>query len=186
MARTGARQSGNDTAQRILAVALARFQVYGYRGTSVRELADDVGVTQPALYYHFGSKEGILVAIMQPLIDAGEELLVELSAMTLARPAMANRALEGYYDLIVDHLDVFQFVETDRAVRSHPAAGHPLADQAARFLELIAPRPTRAGRIRGAAAMGAVRRPLRLPGIDPHKDRQLILACALAAIQVEG
>jgi AcrR family transcriptional regulator len=186
MVRPVARQSGSETAQRILSVALARFQVDGYRGTSVRDLADDVGVTQPALYYHFGSKDGILVAIVQPLIVAGEELLGELSGMTLARSAMARRALAGYYDLIVDHLDVFQFVETDRSVRSHPDAGHPLADQAARFIELIAPRPTRPGRIRAAAAMGAVRRPLRLPGIDPYKDRELILACATAALHVEG
>jgi AcrR family transcriptional regulator len=183
MARAASRRpSGTDTRDRILAAALARFSVEGYRGSSVRDLADDVGVTQPVLYYHFGSKDGILAALIEPLMDAGRDLLDELSASTLGPDRLVVRAFEGYYDVIVDHLEVFRLVETDRSVRSHPEAGHRLADQASRFLALVARAGAGGDRVRAAAAIGAIRRPLQLPDADPRRDRRLILACAHAAL----
>lgn len=183
MARAPARRSSpSGTREKILAVALARFSVESYRGASVRDLADDVGVTQPVLYYHFGSKDGILAALIEPLMEAGELLLQELMVADLDPGTLAARALEGYYDVIVDHLAVFQLVETDRSVRSHPEAGHRLADQASRFLDIVAPTTSQEDRVRAAAAVGAIRRPLQLPDVRPARDRRLILACARAAL----
>jgi AcrR family transcriptional regulator len=186
MARTPSRrQSGTETRDRILAAALARFAVESYRGASVRDLADDVGVTQPVLYYHFGSKDGILAALIEPLMEAGEQLLQELSSSALPPDQLTIRALEGFYDVIVDHLSVFQLVETDRSVRSHPEAGHRLADQASRFLDVVAGSTNHEDRLRAAAAIGAIRRPLQLPDVRPARDRLLILACAYAALMAE-
>ena len=183
MARAPARRtSPSATREKILAAALARFSVESYRGASVRDLADDVGVTQPVLYYHFGSKEGILAALIGPLMEAGELLLQELTATDIAPDALVDRALEGYYDVIVDHLAEFQLVETDRSVRSHPDAGHRLADQASRFLDILARTSSQQDRVRAAAAVGAIRRPLQLPDVRPARDRRLILACARAAL----
>jgi len=163
-------------------VSLALFVSAGFRGTSVRDIADEVGVTQPTLYYHFGSKDGILSALIQPLMDAGDALLDELAPHEAGSRALATRALEGYYDLIAGHLDLFLLVESDRSVRSHPEAGRRLAEQAARFLEILASSSDRHDRLAAAAAIGAVRRPLRLFDIDPIEDRSAILACAQAAL----
>ena len=71
---TSRRQAGTETRDKILTAALARFSVESYRGASVRDLADDVGVTQPVLYYHFGSKDGILAALIEPLLEAATAL----------------------------------------------------------------------------------------------------------------
>jgi len=64
------------TRQRILIEASRLFSKQGYLGTSTREIADAVGVTQPGLYRHFKSKEDIVVAlgevILDPLIEMGE------------------------------------------------------------------------------------------------------------------
>ncbi len=174
--------SASATGERILAISLARFTAESFSATTVRDIAIDAGVTQPTLYYHFGSKDGILSAIVEPLLVSGEELLVELAAVRSTVEVKRRYALERYYDLIVDHLDVFLFVETDRSVRSHPVAGHRLADQASRFLGLVAGSKKRQSRIAAAAALGAVRRPLRLPEIDPVRDREVVLGCALAAL----
>ena len=46
-----------DTRERILDTALDMFIERGYDKTSLREIAERVGVTKPALYYHFSSKE---------------------------------------------------------------------------------------------------------------------------------
>lgn len=48
----------------ILAVALQHFAKRGYHATTVRAIARDVGVTIPALYYHYDSKQHILVALL--------------------------------------------------------------------------------------------------------------------------
>jgi len=180
--RTPVRQSGAATRARILDVSLGLFIADSFQGTSVRDIADHVGVTQPTLYYHFGSKDGILAALIEPLVQGGEKLLDHLASLDVESGARADRALEGYYDLIVEHLDVFLFVETDRSVRSHPVAGHRLAEQAARFIGLLAGSTAHEDRIGAAAAIGAVRRPLRLPGIDPLQDRASILRRARAAL----
>ena len=50
---------------RLLNAAVRVFDRKGYAGASVREIAEMAGVTKPALYYHFGSKEGLLMAILE-------------------------------------------------------------------------------------------------------------------------
>lgn len=174
------------TRDRIMRTALALFLEHGYLGASVRDIADANGVTVPALYYHFTNKDDLLAAIVQPMADDGEVLIERLeSGQGRGRGRTAvpvAEALGGYLDVLAAHLDVFRFVSTDLAVRSHPVAGHRLAEQSARFAKLVAgPRPTRARRLCTAAAIGAIRRPLRLRDVDPVRDREQILAAALAA-----
>lgn len=48
----------------ILAHALDSFVERGYHATTVRELARRVGVTVPALYYHYANKQAILVELL--------------------------------------------------------------------------------------------------------------------------
>jgi AcrR family transcriptional regulator len=50
---------------RLLNAAVRVFDRKGYAAASVREVAEMAGVTKPALYYHFGSKEGLLLAILE-------------------------------------------------------------------------------------------------------------------------
>jgi len=62
-----------DTRTRIQEVALELFTEQGYEATSLREIAEALGVTKAALYYHFRTKEEILQAIL-----ANEALLAEI------------------------------------------------------------------------------------------------------------
>jgi len=60
-----------DTHERILGVALRLFAERGFAGTSIRDIADELGVTKAALYYHFESKEAIFAELVdQPLASA--------------------------------------------------------------------------------------------------------------------
>ncbi|MFH8978427.1 TetR/AcrR family transcriptional regulator [Streptomyces sp. NPDC017890] len=56
-----------DTRQRIQDVALELFAEQGYEKTSLREIAERLDVTKAALYYHFKTKEEILVGIFEDL-----------------------------------------------------------------------------------------------------------------------
>lgn len=49
--------------ERLLAAAVPLFAAKGYAATSVRDVLRAAGVTAPVLYYHFGSKEGLFLAL---------------------------------------------------------------------------------------------------------------------------
>jgi AcrR family transcriptional regulator len=59
----------DDTRGAIREVALELFSRHGYEKTSLREIAERLGMTKAALYYHYPSKQALLLAIVVPLID---------------------------------------------------------------------------------------------------------------------
>ena len=58
--RTGIRRR-----EQIVATAIGVFGEYGYAGGSIRTIADRVGISHATLLQHFGSKEGLLTAVLQ-------------------------------------------------------------------------------------------------------------------------
>ncbi len=52
------------SAERILRTALELFAAKGYDATAVREICDAAGITRPTLYHFYGSKEGVLQALV--------------------------------------------------------------------------------------------------------------------------
>ncbi|MFI8368768.1 TetR/AcrR family transcriptional regulator [Streptomyces sp. NPDC085466] len=64
-----------NTRQRIQDVALELFAEQGYEKTSLREIAERLDVTKAALYYHFKTKEDILVGIFGDLTRPMDELI---------------------------------------------------------------------------------------------------------------
>jgi AcrR family transcriptional regulator len=63
MARTQAERRA-DTRERLLQAAAARFAADGIDGASIDAIADDAERTSGAVYAHFGSKEGLLLALL--------------------------------------------------------------------------------------------------------------------------
>ena len=64
-----------DTQQKILKEATDLFMSKGYLGTSTREIAQKVGITQPNLYHYFGDKEKLYTAVLENhLKDVGKAL----------------------------------------------------------------------------------------------------------------
>jgi AcrR family transcriptional regulator len=64
-----------DTRERIQRVALELFVERGYEKTSLRGIAERLGVTKAALYYHFRAKEDILGGIFEDVISSVDELV---------------------------------------------------------------------------------------------------------------
>jgi AcrR family transcriptional regulator len=64
-----------DTRERIKEVALELFTEQGYEQTSLREIAERLGVTKAALYYHFKSKEEIVAAFVDERVALMDDLM---------------------------------------------------------------------------------------------------------------
>ncbi|MEZ0364326.1 TetR/AcrR family transcriptional regulator [Mycobacterium sp. pUA109] len=56
-----------DTRERIRSVAMELFTERGYATTSLRDIAEQLGVTKAALYYHFRTKEDIVASLSEDL-----------------------------------------------------------------------------------------------------------------------
>ena len=71
----GADNRRTDTRERILSVALRLFASQGYANTSLRQIADELGVTKAALYFHFKTKEDIVTGILTGYLDGLNALI---------------------------------------------------------------------------------------------------------------
>jgi AcrR family transcriptional regulator len=71
-----------DTRERILEVAARLFSERGFAGTSTRDIADALGVTKAALYYHFASKDAILGELVAQPLAAVRAVLAEPHRLT--------------------------------------------------------------------------------------------------------
>ena len=149
----------NDTRERILAVAAQRFGEHGYEGTSLREIAEDLGITKAAVYYHFPNKEQIFSALVEPALELQRQFLAKIDgASSLEEWAMA---LAWVAEVLVRDFGIFLVLERNRNVveelleHSDAFAEHELMHQ--RLDEVLAdtalPVETR---IRLGCAIGAV------------------------------
>jgi AcrR family transcriptional regulator len=69
--------SERSVEQRLLEAAIQLFTERGYTATSVREIVERAGVTKPALYYHFASKESLYLAILDDLARYADEVIAK-------------------------------------------------------------------------------------------------------------
>ena len=76
-------QASASTREKILDVALDLFTDQGFDGTSMREIAERLHISKPAIYYHFASKEEILMALHMRLHEFGRTALARLAGQTV-------------------------------------------------------------------------------------------------------
>jgi len=100
-----------DTRQEILDAALVLFADQGYDKTSLREIAEEVGVTKAALYYHFRSKEDILLALVEPIMSMQTTVVEALRDGRLRDPATWEPSLEGVLDALFTNRRIFALME---------------------------------------------------------------------------
>ncbi len=68
-----------DSRAAILDAAKLLFMQEGFRGISMRQIAEAVGVTKAALYYHFKDKEELFVAIVEEYLVATSTMIDEVA-----------------------------------------------------------------------------------------------------------
>jgi AcrR family transcriptional regulator len=109
-AASSGRASG--TRQRILDIARELFARQGFTGTSIADIAGELGTTTAALYYHFRSKADILNALLAEPMVAYKRIIETLES---GSPS-AEDLLGAFIDLTVDSRELAAIIDRDPAV----------------------------------------------------------------------
>jgi AcrR family transcriptional regulator len=147
------------TRERILEAASELFTEQGYDATSLREIADRLGFTKAALYYHFQSKDEILQALLEPADAMVRELVERLEAAENAEGWAA--ALTWVIGQLAANLELFALLRRNRLSVETLAATFEKFQEHARMHERIEKTVyskglTLAEQVRFVAALGAV------------------------------
>lgn len=93
---------------RILAVAAGLFRRQGYAATTLRQIADAAGLKAGSIYYHFSSKEEILVEVLDTgirMVAAGVREKMDLLAANASARERISAAIEGHLRGLLHHGD---------------------------------------------------------------------------------
>jgi AcrR family transcriptional regulator len=129
--KRGGRPRGS-TRERILDVSLDLFTERGYGDTSLREVADELGFTKAALYYHFEKKEDILLALHLRLHALGESALAQLAEVGQDATVEDWRSvLDEFLDQVIQNRKLFLFhVRNENALEALQHTDHNQTDHA--------------------------------------------------------
>lgn len=110
------RARGERTREIILEEATSLFSVYGYRGTSLRDISERVGISHPGMLHHFSHKDALLVAVLERVYVYFEELIGDFARIAHDPKAIAEwDAVRQYQSLM------FAVVRAEAIEPSHPA-----------------------------------------------------------------
>jgi AcrR family transcriptional regulator len=173
----------SDTRQRIQDVARELFVQKGVQRTSLQDIAGRLGITKPALYYHFASREDLVRSIVSPLIDEGERFIAEQERIGASDP---RELLEGYFDFHFRHRADLVLVVAELTTLADLGLIDKLLAWRDRLGKLVfGPQPTLAQSTRAVIAFGGLQDCcLQFPD-TPYRDlRAATVTGALAALGI--
>ncbi|RKT17218.1 TetR family transcriptional regulator [Streptomyces sp. 1114.5] len=111
----------SDTRARIIEVSLELFSEQGYEQTSLREIADRLGVTKAALYYHFKTKDDIVLGIVERMAAPIDETIAWGRTQAWS-PEMRDELIRRFADGMAERAPLLRFFhENQPALRESPA-----------------------------------------------------------------
>ena len=169
-----------QTRAQILETAQRLFAELGYDATSIQMIADAMGLTKAAVYYHFRAKSDMLHAAMQPGIQRIAALLDEAAAIR-GRRARVEHVVTGFVDFLVENRHYAVMASTDPAAKRHKLddeAGTEALRQRGLLL-LFGEHPTGAERISYHAAFAVAEMLPELVDLSDEELREALLTTTL-------
>lgn len=114
-----------DAPERLLTAALELFTRKGYAATAVREIVAAAGVTKPVLYYHFGNKEGLYLAIMRQNFSIFEETVAAIVEHNGTAPERLVAFCQALFDCLCANITRARLIY---AMHFGPPQGAPAFD----------------------------------------------------------
>jgi AcrR family transcriptional regulator len=134
------------TRQQILETAQRLFADLGYDATSLQLIADELGLTKAAVYYHFRAKSDILHAAMLPGIQRLEALLDEAAGIR-GRRARIEHLVNGFVDFLVQNRQYAAMASTDPAAKRNKLDDEAMTLRQRALILLFGDHPTGAERL---------------------------------------
>ena len=184
MDRTKQQRRGN-TRQRIQDVAIELFAEQGYEKTSLREIAERLDVTKAALYYHFKTKEEILVSIFadltQPILD-----LIEWGREQPHTLETKQEIIRRYSETLAGAAPLFRFMQENQATVRELRIGETFKERMQGLREiLVDPEADLVDQVRCVSAMFTLHAGmfvLQDLEADPEAKRKAVLEVAMGLV----
>ena len=148
-----------STRERILDVALDLFVEKGFDKSSLREIAEQLGFSKAAIYYHFASKDEILMGLHERLDDIARRASEQLGQLPAGVDAWAA-LLDELVSEMLNHRKIFVMFDRNRSAfeqlhrRGYRASRGDFDDEVRRLI--ADPSLPVRDRVRMASAIGAV------------------------------
>jgi len=121
----------------ILEAALELFITYGYHGLSMRQIAETVGVSKAALYYHFQDKEQLFLAVLDTQLKHFETLIDAAAAEEDTIRDFIRRLVDEILSQPVAMRAAIRLASQEMAQLSEPARATFKYSYHTRFIEKI-------------------------------------------------
>ena len=179
------RQRRGDTRQRIQDVALELFSERGYEKTSLREIAEHLDVTKAALYYHFKTKEEILISLFEDLTRPLDEL-IDWGRRQPHTLETKQEVLRRYSEALTGAAPLFRFMQENQATVRELSVGETFKDSMLSMLDIIkepeAPLTDQVRCISALFTMHAGMFVLKDVEGDPEDKRKAVLEVAIGLV----
>lgn len=180
-----------DTREKIREVALELFSTRGFDQTSLREIAERVGLTKASLYYHYPSKQALLTAIVAPLVE-GWQAVTAVTEDLPHTPDNVRVVLARILDVMLRNRSLAGIFLRDPAgvVAAAGTLWEDMIDMGARLTTWLAgPAPTMAERLRAIAAMEVLGAALSSmtylkEEVSDEEMREVLLDSAIGALRL--
>ncbi|MEU1705992.1 TetR/AcrR family transcriptional regulator [Streptomyces sp. NPDC005706] len=129
-------QRRGNTRQRIQDVALELFAEHGYEKTSLREIAQRLDVTKAALYYHFKTKEEIIVSLFEDLTQPIEDL-IEWGRSQPHTLETKQEIVRRYSQALAGAEPLFRFMQENQATVRELRIGESFKDRMRGLRDII-------------------------------------------------
>jgi AcrR family transcriptional regulator len=116
----GVRKAMDQTKMRILSAAAKLFDIQGYNGTSVRQIAEEAQVNVALISYHFKGKQGVLEVLITSYFETLFRLLEEQEREEAQQTPWERltRVLRLYVYFQRDHAPITRLVQRELSVES--------------------------------------------------------------------
>jgi AcrR family transcriptional regulator len=184
-------ETTGDTRSRIQAVALELFTEQGYEKTSLREIAERLGVTKAALYYHFKSKDEIVSSFVEDrirLMDALIEWADRQEPTAETRRTLVARYADELFGS--ERYTVMRFFEQNQTALKNLSSGMQMRERMMRLAKLLSrPDDSHESQVRAGLAVFAVHSAFFVitdPGVPGVERKQIGLKLAYELLDAIG
>lgn len=168
--------AGRGTKDAIREAALRLFSTKGFELTSLREVADEVGITKASLYYHYASKQDLLLAVIEPVFADMRAMAADLDALEYGRDTVREVLTRQLHSMLAHRHIGVMFVKDGVAVGQ--AIGDRYQDMMAMhrklYCWLAGPDSDAEGVLRATAALEIVKTALLSQEITPDAEPALV------------